>query len=94
MVDIPPMSLLPTSMTTSLIQAAQARIVAFRRKKRSGPGASGSNHDVEQVHAGIDQVDLAEASQKLIGDSKPAGQDIGGGGEMVSPPLKHVDLKA
>ncbi|MBM44209.1 MAG: hypothetical protein CMJ36_04255 [Phycisphaerae bacterium] len=94
MVDMVPMSLLPTSMTTSLIQAAQARIVAFRRKNRSGPGTPGTNQDVEQVHPGIDQVDLAEASQKLVGDTTASRQKGSPGAGAERPPLRHVDLKA
>lgn len=87
------MSLLPTSMTTSLIQAAQARIFAFRKKKRSGSGAGESSQDVGQAQPGIDHVDLAEASQKLTRDSRTASRQ-GGGPHLESPALRRIDLTA
>jgi hypothetical protein len=89
------MSLLPASMTSSLIQAAHARIFAFRKKSPAGSGAGDSDREVEHAQGGIDHVDLAEAGQKLIGNSRKASRQRGHEVQRVETPvLRRVDLTA
>jgi len=89
------MSLLPASMTTSLIQAAHARIFAFRKKSPAGSGAGDSDREVEHAQGGIDHVDLAEASQKLIGGLRKASrQRQDEASQEETPSLRRVDLTA
>ena len=82
-------------MTTSFIQAAHARIFSFRKKSPAGHGAGKSDREVEYAQGGIDHVDLAEAGQKLIGNSSKASRQCGSEDPQVeTPALRRVDLTA
>ena len=88
------MSLLPTT-TSSLLQAARARIHAFQKKVRPGSGVPGSTRQGERAEDSIDHVDLAEASQKLVGNaSKQLGLDARSLQQVDTPPLRHIDITA
>ena len=89
------MSLLPASMTSSLIQAAHARIFAFRKKARADSRAGESERSVNLAQEGIDHVDLAEASQKLVGNSRKTSRQREIEVQRVETPvLRRVDLTA
>ena len=89
--------MLPSAITSSLVQTAQAQQVASRdRDRRRAAAAETIRSRADHIDLQIDGVELKEAVEKLQGNDseqshleRQAQQPDG-----RTPSLKHIDVKA
>jgi len=90
------MPLLPSSITASLAQTAQAVQSAIRSRAKRELKSTPSRRIEDQVHLNIEGVDLEEATQSLQGnDSERSHQERRERQhDGRTPSLRHIDVQA
>lgn len=90
------MPLLPSSITASLAQTAQAVQSAIRSRPKREHKASQSTRLQDQVELNIEGVELEEAAQALKGnDSERSHQErLGHQQDGRTPSLRRIDVQA
>ena len=90
------MPLLPSSITASLAQTAQAVQSAVRSRAKREPKSTTSTRLEDRVELNIESVDLEEAAHSLQGnDSERSHQErLARQQDGRTPSLRHIDVQA